>query len=269
MKRAHLFCTLIILLLIVSPSFEARSANEMDKFLVRTQDRHLEARRNFDKIIQKFPEFMTELNAMAGRLKTNPDWLLNVMACESSFIPSARNSLPGQSASGLLQFVGRTAQRLGTTTTAIRRMNPVEQLQYVERYFAPFRGQLNSQADVYAAAFRGFIISGGHDRVAAPLSHSPKELRAYSLNKSLDINRDGRITKGELTTVAFSVGRFNGRDELAASMQTHGSQPSIDKQQNPKLRFIQQGSLYVVAPSAEENFRSILTEPDTRSIYFR
>lgn len=269
MKRAHLFCTPIVFLLIVSPSFEARSANEIDKILVRTQARHIGVRRNFDKIIQEFPGFITELNAASERLKTNPDWLLNVMACESSFISTARNSLPGQSASGLLQIVESTVRRLGTTTTAIRRMNPVEQLQYVERYFAPFRGQLNSQADVYAAAFRGFIMQGGHDRVAAPLSHAPKELRAYSLNKSLDINRDGRITKGELATVAFSVGRFDSRDELATSMMAHNSQLSIDKQQNQKLRRVRRGSLYVTASADEESISDSRSEPDRRSIYFQ
>ena len=50
---------------------------------------------------------------------------------------------------------------MGTTTEAIRRMSPVEQLRLVEKYFTPFRGRLNSLADVYLAVFRGFIVEGG------------------------------------------------------------------------------------------------------------
>ena len=73
------------------------------------------------------------------------------MASESLFNPAARNPLPGQTASGLLQFIESTARRMGTTTEAIRRMSTVEQLHLVERYLTPFHGRLNSLADVYLA----------------------------------------------------------------------------------------------------------------------
>jgi hypothetical protein len=37
---------------------------------------------------------------------------------------------------------------------------------------------------------------------------SGKERRIYALNKSLDLNGDGHIVKGELGLAALSVGRF-------------------------------------------------------------
>ncbi|MCI0664125.1 MAG: transglycosylase SLT domain-containing protein, partial [Acidobacteria bacterium] len=129
----------------------------------------------------------------------------NVMANESLFNPAARNPLPGQTASGLLQFIESTAGRMGTTTEAIRRMNPVEQLRLVERYLTPFRGRLNSLADVYLAVFRSVVIEGGDTVLVVD---SNKERRIYALNKSLDLNGDGRIVKGELSLAALSIGRF-------------------------------------------------------------
>jgi hypothetical protein len=87
-------------------------------------------------------------------------------------------------------------------------MKPVEQLCLVEKYLTPFRGRLNCLADVYLAVFRGFIIEGGEASVVAPLNKSKKEQRIYSLNRWLDFNGDGKITKGELALAAFTTGRF-------------------------------------------------------------
>jgi hypothetical protein len=196
---------------------EMTQQNQLNSLFTRTETRAREARLNFERLIANFPEFLPELQRVAARLETRPEWLLNVMACESSFVASARNPLPRQTASGLLQIIRQTAAGLGTTTTAIRRMNPVEQLRLVEKYFAPFEGRLNSLADVYLAVFRGFIVDGGPETVVAPLSASPKERQAYSLNKGLDLNGDRRITKDELAMVAFGVGRFSGVQQVAAT----------------------------------------------------
>lgn len=90
------------------------------------------------------------------------------MASESLFNPAARNGLPTQTATGLFQFIESTAQSLGTSTEAIMRMSPAEQLRLVEIYLTPFRGRLNSLADIYLAVFRGFIIEEGDASVVAP-----------------------------------------------------------------------------------------------------
>ena len=44
--------------------------------------------------------------------------------------------------------------------------------------------------------------------MVAPLGKSNKERRIYSLNRWLDFNGDGKITKGELALAAFTTGRF-------------------------------------------------------------
>src|SRR5262245_9816281 len=185
-----------------------KNVERVVRIIARSEPKHIRSRTNLLKILRYQPNFWVELQGVAERLKTQPEWLLNVMACESLLNHSARNSLPGQTASGLLQFIEATARSMGTTTAAIRRMNPVEQLRLVERYLTPFCNRLNSLADVYMAVFRGFIVEGGDANVVVPLDNSNKERRIYLLNKWLDFNGDSKITKGELALAALTVGRF-------------------------------------------------------------
>jgi hypothetical protein len=191
--------------------------------LARSEAKHIRSRQNLMRILRDQPSFWNELQEIAKRLRTEPAWLLNVMASESLFNPAARNGSAGQTATGLLQFIEDTARGLGTTTKAIRRMNPVEQLRLVEKYLSPFQGRLKSLADVYSAVFRGFIVEGGDATVVAPLNNSNKERRIYSLNKWLDFNGDGKIIKGELALAAFSIGRFQPADRRAERNPTPNS----------------------------------------------
>jgi Transglycosylase SLT domain len=203
---------------------------QLSRLFARTEAKHRSSRRNLTELLRSQPRFWIELQVVAERLQTQPAWLLNVMANESLFNPAARNPLPGQTASGLLQFIESTAGRMGTTTEAIRRMSPVEQLRLVERYLKPFRGRLDSQADVYLAVFRGVVIDGGETVVVVD---SNKERRVYALNKSLDLNGDGRIVKGELGLTALSVGRFLPAPARTARVKIGKSNLPVKKVQPP------------------------------------
>lgn len=77
--------------------------------------------------------FKAGVLGVANKLAISPDWLMGVMWIESRLKASARN--PNSSASGLIQFMRDTALELGTTIEAIRAMNAVQQLPYVEKYF--------------------------------------------------------------------------------------------------------------------------------------
>ena len=253
---------------------EMTQQSQLNSLFARTETRAREARLNFERLIANYPEFLPELQRVAARLETRPAWLLNVMACESSFVASARNPLPGQTASGLLQIIKQTAIGLGTTTAAIRRMNPIEQLQIVEKYFAPFKGHLNSLANVYLAVFRGLIVNGGPETVVAPLNASYKERQAYSLNKGLDLDGDRQITKDELAMVAFGVGRFSGVQVVA---ETRTSMKESQREGNSEPMQTRSISLYIVIPvstnsgatsSPTESDRTQIILPKTRSTYF-
>jgi hypothetical protein len=175
----------------------------------------------------------------------------NVMAAESLIDPSARNSLPGQSASGLLQFVKETAIRLGTTTTAIREMDPVEQLHLIEKYFTPFRGRLNSIADVYMAVLCGFILDGEDETVVSPLDNTRKEQRIYTLNKWLDLDNDRKITRGELALVATLIGRFQPQDPASPHTGTD-FRPALLAPSAPPDRKLVTRSIYIRSPKPIE-----------------
>ncbi len=86
----------------------------------------------------------------ADDLDIDPYALANVINHESGFNPAAKN--PNSSASGLIQFMEKTARRLGTTTAHIRSLGALDQMQYVRAYFEPF-GPLRSKHSVAMAVF--------------------------------------------------------------------------------------------------------------------
>jgi hypothetical protein len=95
--------------------------------------------------------FAGELAQAAAAIGIDASWLANVMNFESGGNPQARNKY--SSATGLIQFMPSTAARLGTTTDALYAMTGAQQMPYVVKYFAPYKGKLHSQEDVYMAVF--------------------------------------------------------------------------------------------------------------------
>lgn len=139
-------------------------------------------------------EFLHEVENVARRIGTRPEYLMSVMSFESggTFNPAIRN---GIGATGLIQFLPGTAEGLGTTTGALARMTPTEQLRYVEKYFdqEKFRGRLGSLEGLYTAVLSGRARQNSDDVLFN------QGTRAYQQNP-LDWNRDGRITAGEAIT---------------------------------------------------------------------
>lgn len=100
------------------------------------------------------------LNSLAGYLQTRPEWIANVIRMESGWNPVAVNA--ASNATGLIQFLPSTANRLGTSVDAIKRLSRVQQLNGpIRAYFAPYRGRLNSQLDVAMAVFYPVAIGKG------------------------------------------------------------------------------------------------------------
>jgi hypothetical protein len=85
------------------------------------------------------PEFQAGLIQIAQELGLDPNHLAAVIQFESRFNPAAKN--PHSSGSGLIQFMGSTAKRLGTTVEEIRGMSREEQLPYVKAYFESLGGK--------------------------------------------------------------------------------------------------------------------------------
>lgn len=138
------------------------------------------------------PEFLREVEGVAQRVGAQPEHLMAAMSFETggSFASDVQN--PRSSATGLIQFMDSTAKGLGTTTGQLAQMSPTEQLQYVEKYFEPYRGRLNDLESVYTT-----ILAGSpHESGDVLFSQGEK---AFGPNRELDVNHDGRITAAEAT----------------------------------------------------------------------
>lgn len=140
-------------------------------------------------------EFCNAVIVTADRLHVDPDWLMVVMRFESAgtFRASTRNKYSG--AVGLIQFIPSTARRLGTTPNKLAAMTLVQQLVYVEKYFAPYAGRMNDVYDCYLVVFAPAFL-GQKDRTVLYRADSPTQLgkNRYRWNRVLDTNNDGLIT---------------------------------------------------------------------------
>lgn len=138
------------------------------------------------------PRFKSKTVLIAAVLGCDPSHLMAAMAFETgeTFSPSVRNAKSG--ATGLIQFMPKTAKALGTTTEALSAMSAEDQLDFVGAYFVPHEGKLGTLADLYMAILWPRAV-GRPD--ATVLFSSPSA--TYAQNAGLDANRDGQVTKGE------------------------------------------------------------------------
>lgn len=142
------------------------------------------------------------LTGVAQRLGISPEALLAVAFKESSLNAGAVNSISG--ASGLIQFMPKTARGLGTTVEAIRAMTPEQQAPYIERYLRQ-AGVTSGMGleQVYAAVF------SGHASKAGGVLYRESSGRAYSDNIGLDLDGNGEITSAEAANAALQAWEKN------------------------------------------------------------
>lgn len=130
-------------------------------------------------------EFIKKVNEISNYLGINPDWLMFTMWFESKLNPQAVNPISG--ATGLIQFMPSTARSLGVTTDMLRRMNNIQQLDYVLAYLKPYKGKMKSWIDIYLAVFYPSAVGRG-DNYVITSDIIAKQNRIFDLNKDLDIS---------------------------------------------------------------------------------
>jgi hypothetical protein len=106
---------------------------------------------------------IAKIKQIAADLGTDPNYLAAIMWHESGFNPKAVNWQQGDPqdpaarvsyrATGWIQFMPQTAIALGTTTTALYNMDALTQLDWVKKYYLPYKGKLNTFFDVTLATF--------------------------------------------------------------------------------------------------------------------
>ncbi len=152
--------------------------------------------------------FRETLVGMGHRLNIDPSWILAVMFHESRLNPAALNHR-GSGATGLIQFMGPALkdinQRLGTRyyLSDLRRMDAVSQLRLVEAYYEMVQeryGPIRNFTDAYLAVLfpRSVGKSPGHVLFSRPS-------RRYLQNSGLDMDKDGRVTVGDISTRLFRM----------------------------------------------------------------
>lgn len=152
------------------------------------------------KVSQKFKDRVLWI---CRELKLDPNYLMACIAWESAetFAPDVKN-MAGSGATGLIQFMPKTARGLGTNTGQLAKMTAEDQLNYVYKYFAPFKGRLISLSDVYMAILWPVAVGKAEDYVLWEQSKKPT---TYRQNMGLDANRDGKITKSEAASKILAM----------------------------------------------------------------
>ena len=144
--------------------------------------------------------FLKEVKRVAGKIGVHPADLLGLMASESGLDPQAQNK---SGATGLIQFMPATAAGLGTSTAALKQMNRVEQMKYVEKFLLKTVPKGATPGHLYTAVYLPAFAKKDANYVLAKKGgftddwgHHPSAW--YTHNKGLDQNNDGQITIAEL-----------------------------------------------------------------------
>lgn len=157
------------------------------------------------------PMFRDRVRWIAATLDLNADDLMACMAWESgrSFSPAVRN-MAGSGATGLIQFMPSTARGLGTTTDRLAALTAEDQLNFVYKYFRPWKGKLKTLSDIYMAILWPKAV-GKPDDYALFTGGI-----AYRQNAGLDLNRDGRVTKAECSAKLYAMRAEGARPQNLA-----------------------------------------------------
>jgi hypothetical protein len=142
--------------------------------------------------------FVEKVKKISANLGIDPNWLMAIMHFESAgtFSPSITNSI---GATGLIQFIPSTANALGTSTSALRNMSAVEQLDYVEKYLKTYKGKYKNYIDVYFAVFFPLAIGKPDDWVIQSKGISASKV--YDNNPAFRVEKDGKLRVWEVKKV--------------------------------------------------------------------
>jgi hypothetical protein len=134
---------------------------------------------------------------LAARLGLSVDHVCALIAHESGWRANAEN--PQTKATGLIQFMPKTARGIGTSVTALKAMTALEQLDWVEKFFA--RSFAKQRAAGEAISPRDVAMAGlGSSFIGLPDDHVAyvRGQLGYNLNATLDRNQNGELTLGEV-----------------------------------------------------------------------
>ena len=140
-------------------------------------------------------QFENKVKEISAMLNIPPEWLMAVMYSESQFNPAVLNH-KGSGAVGLIQFTPATALDLGITHERLRRMNAIQQLEYVYIYLQRVRekyGDYKNLTDLYL----GILYPRARAQDYCFMLYG-KPSQKYRQNSGLDESKDGRVTVSDI-----------------------------------------------------------------------
>jgi len=142
------------------------------------------------------PHFVQKVVTISNMLNIQPNSLMLTMYIETArtFSPSIQN--PKSKATGLIQFMPTTAKALGTTIDALKQMDAIDQLDYVYKYLKPYSDKMKDFSDTYLAVFFPAAIGKPDDWILQTKTLSAGKIASW--NPLYDLNKDGKIQKGEI-----------------------------------------------------------------------
>ena len=152
------------------------------------------------KAVGRDKEFLKEVVRVSRKIGVHPADLLGLMASESGLDPQARNK---SGATGLIQFMPDTAAELGTSVSALSKMNRVQQMKYVEKFLLKKVPKGATPGHLYTAVFLPKFAKRPANYVIAKRGgftdkYGNHPAKWYTGNAGLDLNKDGSITIAEL-----------------------------------------------------------------------
>ena len=149
--------------------------------------------------VEKVKVICTQLNTPA----IGPDSLMSSMAFETgrTFSPTIKNGA-GAPYYGLCQFGAAALSDQGLVISDILKMSAVEQLDVVYRFFKPYAGKLQDLPSFYMRIIWPAAVNLPDSTVIWSKATRPT---TYLQNKGLDLNRDGLITRAEISQTIWDV----------------------------------------------------------------
>lgn len=187
----------------------------------------------FRKTKEAQQDFWKKMEDVSKSLGFEPYWLYRVMIAESGINAAIQNK--DTQATGLIQFMPSTASMLGTTIEQLKNMSPQEQLDYVYKFYLPYKNKISDPIDLYIVTFYPYARNKPNGYVIGSEISSSYANAVARQNRNFDLNKDGQIHLGEYRKyvrfkVFGSVPDYVFRDYVPDSKQQDTSRRMQEKE---------------------------------------
>ena len=151
-------------------------------------------------ILTKYGQSLAnKIQQVADKLDVPADWITMIMNTESGITHDIEN---GIGCVGFVQFCpnksGSTIKTIGNQTLNVQdlktKISPVDQLDWVYSYFAPYANKLTSFYDMYLFNFYPYAVGKPDDYIIGSQISMAAAKQIAAQNKALDVSGNGYIT---------------------------------------------------------------------------